>query len=314
MKKLLLVLLVSFAVFTHSEAQLLKKLKEKAEKAMEPKKPATSSDNNNSSNSNNNTSPASENNGNTNSKTPVKPPSFCDSIFILNDDETFLSDEAEVLFDNNELGYTFVVQNKKYEYFVIENGKRTGPFKESPVKSAKPAEEEDGSSSSNDADKVSMGDDKDPVALQYSKTINGKLFIVFNGKNYGPYDHVGKMIVSHDKKQFFALVTIGGANSMTTKMGMGYNFMVNEGTLKQKAGDGAMSMAMKFSVSKGFKQCMATVMDQTEQKVISVTSTNKKEEGGMEALYSGSGNISFVNDNGDIVSVPEMKWRHLKCL
>lgn len=302
MKKIIALLLLSIICYGNAEAQLLKKLKEKAEKAMEPKKTASGSDNNSNAN-NSKTSPAAENDGNANSKTPAKPPSYCDSIFILNNDETFLYDEAEVLFDNNQLGYTFVVQNKKYEYFVVENGKRTGPFKESPVKSVS-SDAEDGSSSSNDDTKVSMGDDKDPVALQYSKTINGKLFIVFNGKNYGPYDHVGKMIVSHDKKQFFALVTIGGANSMTTKMGMGYNFMVNEGTLKQKVGDGAMSMGVKFSVSKGFKHCMATVMDQTDQKVLSVTSANKKEEGGMDALYSGSGNISFVNDNGDIISVP----------
>lgn len=303
MKKLLLVLLVCVAAFTHSEAQILKKLKEKAEKAMEPKKPATSSDNNNSTNNNTN-APASENTGNANSKTPATPPPYCNAIFTLNEDESFLYDEAEVFLVNNKVGYTFVLQNKKYEYFVVDDGKRTGPFKESPVKSAKPADEEEGSSSSSDDDKVSMGDDKDPVAIQYSKTIGGKLFIVFNGKNYGPYDHVAKMILSRDKKHFFALVTIGGANAMTTKMGMGNNFMVNEGTLKQKVGDGTMSMPLKFSASKGFKHCMATVMDQSSQKVVSVTSANKKEEGGMEALYSGSGGISFVNDNGDIVSVP----------
>jgi hypothetical protein len=295
MKKIIAFLLLAGVCF-NTEAQLLKKLKEKAEKAIEQKKPATGTD------SNTPATPASENSNKTESKTPVKPPSYCDSIFVINADEIFLYDEGEVFVVNNQLSYTFVVQNNKYEYFVIEDGKRTGPFKESPVKSVKPSDEEEGSSSSKDDDKVSMGDDKDPVAIQYSKTINGKLFIVFNGKNYGPYDHVGKMIVSRDKKQFFALVTIGGANAMTAKMGMGNNFMVNEAILKQKAGNGAMSMAMKFSVSKGFKHCMAVVMDQTAQKVISITSANKTEEGSMESLYSD--NISFVNDNGDIVSVP----------
>lgn len=298
MKKSIALLILCCIGFSNTEAQLLKKLKEKAEKAMEQKKPVTATETNTPA------APATENSNKIESKTPVKPPSYCDSIFVINAEETFLYDESEVFAVNNQTSYAFVVQNNKYEYFVIENGIRTGPFKESPVKSVKVNEEEDGSTSSNDYDKVSMGDDKDPIAIQYSKTINGKLFIVFNGKNYGPYDHVGKMIVSRDKKQFFALVTIGGANAMTAKMGMGNNFMVNEGILKQKAGDGGMSMAMKFSVSKGFKHCMAVVMDQTAQKVISITSTNKTEEGSMEALYSGSGNISFVNDNGDIVSVP----------
>jgi hypothetical protein len=296
MKKIIAFLLLAGVCF-NTEAQLLKKLKEKAEKAMEQKKPAASTE------SNAPAAPAAESSNKTESKTPVKPPSYCDSIFVINADETFLYDEAEVIAQNNQMSYTFVVQNNKYEYFLIEDGKRSGPFKESPVKSIKPADDDEDASSKDD-DKVSMGDEKDPVAIQYSKTINGKLYIVFNGKNYGPYDHVGKMIVSRDKKQFFALVTIGGANAMTAKMGMGNNFMVNEGVLKQKAGDGGMAMAMKFSVSKGFKHCMAVVMDQTAQKVISITSANKTEEGSMEALYSGTGNISFVNDNGDIVSVP----------
>lgn len=296
MKKILAFLLLT-GVCYNTEAQLLKKLKEKAEKAMEQKKPATSTE------SNTPATPAAESSNKSESKTPVKPPSYCDSIFVINADETFLYDEAEVIAQNNQMSYTFVVQNNKYEYFLIEDGKRSGPFKESPVKSIKPADDDEEASSKDD-DKVSMGDEKDPVAIQYSKTINGKLYIVFNGKNYGPYDHVGKMIVSRDKKQFFALVTIGGANAMTAKMGMGNNYMVNEGVLKQKAGDGGMAMAMKFSVSKGFKHCMAVVMDQTSQKVISITSANKTEEGSMEALYSGSGNISFVNDNGDIISVP----------
>ena len=95
------------------------------------------------------------------------------------------------------------------------------------MKSMKPAEEnEDGSD--NKSDEVALGDNKDPVAIQYSKTIDGKLYLVFNGKNFGPYDFVSKMIVSHDKKHFFALVTIGSQNPMMAKMGMGNQFIVNE--------------------------------------------------------------------------------------
>ena len=42
-------------------------------------------------------------------------------------------------------------------------------------------------------EKIEIGSEKkDPVAKQYSKTIANKLYIVFNGKNFGPYDFVGK--------------------------------------------------------------------------------------------------------------------------
>ena len=86
---------------------------------------------------------------------------------------------------------------------------------------------------------------------------------------------------------------------------MGYSFMVNEAGLKQQVGAGSMSMPVKISASTGFKQCIATVMDQKTQKTITVTSTNKQEEGSLTDMSSGGGEKnSFVNDNGDIISIP----------
>ncbi len=300
MKKMIPFLLFAFIGYSAAEAQLLKKIKDKAAKALETKKPETSTTTG-TSETNAGTGTDNANTGNT--KTPQAPPTNGSVVFTMASDESLVYDESKILTRNNAVSYAFVIQNKKYEYFLIEDGKRTGPFKEGPLKSMKPAEEDEGSSGSN-TDEVSMGDKKDPVAIQYSKTIDGKLFLVFNGKNYGPYDFIPKMIVSGDKKHFFALVTIGSQSPMMAKMGMGNQFIVNDAGLKQKAGSGAMSMPTKFSVSEGFKHAMATIMDQQTQKIITISSTGKQEEGSMADMYSGGGNKSFVSDNGDIISIP----------
>jgi hypothetical protein len=301
MKKIVILVIAFGAMKLNVEAQLLKKLKEKTEKVLEPKN--TESNSNNSNTENRQSSPGKEENAN-NTKAPSAPPSNCNIVFTLENNEKFLYDETQIIVKNNTISHQFVTVNNRYEYFLIDNGKRSGPFKEAPLASSK-ADDENESASGNDDDNISMGNDnKDAAAIQYCKTINGKLFIVFNGKNFGPYDYVSKMILSPDKKQFFALVTIGGENAMTSKMGMGYCFMVNDAGLKQKAGNSGMSMPLKFSVSSGFKHCKTTLMDQKTQTILSITSTGKQEEGSMTDMYSGASNTSFVNDNGDIVTIP----------
>lgn len=306
MKKMIFLLLISFVTMQNTEAQLLKKLKDKAQKALEPKKPDP---------------PVVENNGNAGnegnasaSKIEKKwvPTSNCNLVFTLDAGEQFFYDETEVVAKNNAMSYSFIVQNKKYEYFLIEDGVRTGPFKEAPSRKVDKPETEEESTSSNDDDKISMGgDSKDPVAIQYSKTINGKLYLVFNGKNYGPYDYISKMKLSPDKKHFFALVTIGGANAMTAKMGMGNCFIVSDGTLKQKVGNDGNTIPVKFSISNGFKQCMATIMDQSAQKVLKVSSTGKSEESSMTDLYTDNGLGSVVSDFGDIITIPAQSPRQI---
>lgn len=292
----MMLLVLMFSVTSTSNAQLFKKLKEKTQKVLESKSESSATNSNQ-----NNASVSNENSGGE-KRSSQQPDTGCRVVFSLAEGENFLYDESKILTQNNQLHYSFVIQNKKYEYFLIDNGNRTGPFKEAPIKSMQ--ENEEGNSGSNN-DEISVGGDKqDPVALQYSKTIGGKLFLVFNGKNYGPYDHVAKMVLSADKKQFFAAVTIGAQNSMMAKMGMGFCFIVNEGSVKQKAGTGGMSIPMKFSVSDGFKHAMLTVMNQENQKIISVTSAGKEAEADMADMYSGNSSSTFVSDKGDIISVP----------
>lgn len=304
-KKYVALLVIMVSTGQAAPAQLLKKLKEKAEKAVEGKaksKTESSSDDNSSSSSSSSGSSASSK---SNTKEAATAPANGTVVFSLNTDEQLLYDETAVTASNAGVSYQFIVKNSKYEYFLIDNGNRTGPFKNPPLKSANVSSESD--TESND---VSMGDKKDETAIQYTKTISGKLHIVFNGKNYGPYDHVSKMVVSPDKKQFFASVTIGGTNNMTTKMGMGNAYIVSSSGIKQKVGSGN-AIPMKFYVSDGFKQAMLGVMEQSDQKMILATSAGKQMEISMADMYSNGESKTLVSDKGDIISIPSQSPRQI---
>jgi hypothetical protein len=306
--KYIAILCISVAISNSSPAQLLKKLKEKAEKSLEGKsKTRTES----SSDDNSSAAPASSSSGSSSAskssstKEPATAPANGKVVFSLNSDETILYDETAIIASTTGVNYQFIVKNSKYEYFLVSNGERTGPFKNPPLKSSNAGNE--GSSDEND---VSMGDKKDETAIQYAKTIGGKLHLVFNGKNYGPYDHVSKMVVSPDRKSFFASVTMGGQNAMTTKMGMGNTYIVGSNGAKQKAGSGS-TIPMKFYVSESFTQAMVVVMEQTSQKLFTVTTSGKQMEASMTDVYSGGENKTMVSDKGDIISIPSQSPRQI---
>jgi hypothetical protein len=306
MKKAIIIIL-AISCFLPTQAQLFKKLKEKAAKALEPKKstetqPAAT----NESQQANESEPTASN-----KKTKVKwqPTQDCNKLFTLGAGETFLYDETKVYADNGKIVTAFILTNNKYEYFLVKDGSRTGPFKEAPLKdmnivSDKRDEEEESGNKDNDEEKIDIGSNKkDPMAAQYSKTINNKLYIVFNGKNFGPYDFVAKMRVSPDKKKFWAAVVIGGTTEMMAKMGMGNSFLVNESGVKQKGGDGS-SFAAKMMVSQSFGAAALSILDNGAQKAITISSTGKKQEGSMMDLYGDNGTNMSVAENGDIISVP----------
>lgn len=299
--KCITIVCATLTLSNSSSAQLLKKLKEKAEKSLEGKKKNNSESNGNDQSA----ATASSSSGSSKAKEPATPPANGKIVFSLGADEQLLYDETAITAAGTGVSYQFIVKNSKYEYFLIDNGSRTGPFKNPPLKSANASTEESGNS--ND---VSMGDTKDPVAIQYTKTISGKLHIVFNGKNYGPYDHVSKMVVSPNKKQFFAVVTIGGANAMTAKMGMGNIYMVSSTGLKQKVGS-SNAIPVKFYVSESFTHAMVMVMDQNNQQILTATSAGKQTEGSMADMYSGGENKTMVSDKGDIITIPSQSPRQI---
>jgi hypothetical protein len=302
MKKILLFgLLLSF---WRAEGQLLKKLKEKATQAIEN----NGNTDNKPSKGDKKEGSTKENGSNTPEKEKWQPTAGCNKLFTLAAGEYLLYDETKVFTSNDQLNTAFVVANKKYEYFLIENGQRSGPFNEPPLKqmniqSAKKLEEDEAGNHEDESERITIGDSKrDPIAQQYSKTINNKLYIVFNGKNFGPYDYVSKMKLSPDKKRFWAVVTIGG-NAMMAKMGMGNAFLVNEAAVKQKAG-GENSVPIKLAVSQHFGAAVLSVMDNGGKKIMSVSSTGKKQEGDIAAIYSADGSMEMVSENGDLLSVP----------
>ena len=298
---------IAIALSNPTSAQLLKKLKEKAEKTLEGKSKTKAENSNEDKNVAGTTAPSTSNSPSkpASTKEPATAPTNGKVVFSLLTDEQILYDETAITGNNTGVSYQFIVKNSKYEYFLIDNGIRTGPFKNAPIKSAIASEEN--SSSDND---VSIGDKKDAVAIQYTKTIAGKLNIVFNGKEYGPYDNVAKMIVSPDQKKFFAIVTIGGTNAMTTKMGMGNSFIVSSTGVKQKLGTGT-TMPMKFYVSESFTHAMATVMNQENQQLTTVTTTGKQIEGSIADMYGSGDSKTIVSDKGDIISIPSQSPRQI---
>jgi hypothetical protein len=290
-------IIVACCCFNTVEAQLLKKLKDKAKQTFEPKKNSTTP------NSGNGDAEANTNTRSSGDKTPAaswQPTPDCEKIFTLEKGEQFMYDETRVTGYNGSVSYAFVIRNKKYEYFLIEEGKRTGPFDAPPITQLRSR----GSGGEGADETIEPGDDrKDPVALQYSKTINGKLFIVFNGKNYGPYDYVSKMKLSSDKKRFWAAVVIGGVNSTLAKMGMGNTFIVNEAGLKQKAGD-ENCMAVRMLVSDNFTSAALGLLNNATQKASVVSSAGKKQELEMMDLASGNRNGIRLAESGDVMMIP----------
>lgn len=292
MKKLCTILLLMGTVTAN--AQLLKKIKDKTQQIIEPKK----------GNEQQTQDGQSKNNSTVSNKTSVKwvPTPDCEKVFTLAKGETFLFDETRIITKNGKMSYAFVVTNRNYEYFLIEDGKRTGPFKEAPVNDLqiKPVTEESGK----DDETIELNPEKkDPVAIQYSKTINNKLYLVFNGKNYGPFDYVARMRVSPDKKKFWAAVIIGGSTDMMAKMGMGNNYLINEAGVKQKEGNNA-SFSVKLMISSNFSAAALTILDNSAQNAVIISSTGKKQEAAINEIYAGNASSTTVTDNGDIVSIP----------
>lgn len=308
--KCVAIICATVIVSNDASAQLLKKLKEKAEKAIDGKGKNSGSNSSAGSNDDSNTSSASSNasspgsSSKTTAKDPAGPPANGSVVFNLGVDEQFLYDETAITSNNNGVSYQFVVRSKA-GYFLIDNGNRTGPFKTAPIKSRNVPVESD--AESND---VSIGDKKDDIAIQYTKTIGGKLFIVFNGKNYGPYNYVSKMLVSPDQKKFFAVTTIGGANNMTTKMGMGNTHIVSNTGVNQKVGSSS-TIPLKFFVSESFTQAMVVVMDQNSQQLFTATTAGKQTESTMADMYSSGEGKLLVSDKGDIISIPSQSPRQI---
>ncbi len=279
-----------FASITLVNAQLFKKLKDKAANALdkkpEEKKPADA-DNNTNAGSN------ADNAANKTAKVPAAPPANGSLSFTLDDGERFMYDEAKIyVLKGTQLGWQFVTQKGK-EFYLIDNGNRTGPFSVPSIESA--------NSSSN------LNDDGDgeKVAKEYTKTVNGKLMLVFNGKSYGPFFMISEMQVSADKKHFFALVIEGAS---LTAMSDGSSLISDIGTSPLKLN----GIGTKLMVSHNFKHAIAAVMDTKGKGEVYMVTSEGKKTGPVDMMSAmGSNGETWLSDDGTVYSIPSQSPREL---
>ncbi len=230
-------------------------------------------------------------NGNTKEKKnePQTPPANGSLAFTLDEGERIMYDESSIKGSNNDLSWKFVTY-KEGKYFLIDNGKRTGPFDDSPIQSKKAESGESGGTSSLE------GDEK--TAKKYTKLANGKPTIVFNGKTYGPFLMVQSMVVSADKQHFFAVALEG--NSIAD-MGKGKGVLFSEKGKQELPG-----MAFKLKASPEFTVAVATVMDvkaasNGNANYLMVNSKGKKL--GTVDLMNSSGD-DWLDEEGNVYSIP----------
>jgi hypothetical protein len=68
---------------------------------------------------------------------------------------------------------------------------------------------------------------------------------------------------------------------------------------------------MKFYVSESFTHAMATVMNQENQQLTTVTTTGKQIEGSIADMYGSGDSKTIVSDKGDIISIPSQSPRQI---
>ena len=102
MKRILVLLLLVLTGGSQLQAQLLKKIKDKAAKALETKKPETGS-NNDASGANAGGTSGNGNAADNNTKTPAAPPSNGKVVFTLANDENILYDESKIFASNSNV-------------------------------------------------------------------------------------------------------------------------------------------------------------------------------------------------------------------
>ncbi len=314
MKKIIIISITIILTNYNANAQLLNKIKQKAQQAIEeiPTKPTPKEDENSKEESNEEDNSNNQIKSNSSIKAPVKPswtPGPNDEkVFTLEAGERLMYDENKIYASQGRINYSIILSTKDYKYVLIENGIRKGPYDKNPLKEAgikvTKNDESDYSEDddNNDDGKIELGQkNNDKKTLQYSKTINNKIHIVFNGKTFGPFDYICKIMPSQDNKKFWAVVTIGGESAMTAQMGMGNNFLINESGVKQKLGDQQI-LPYKMMSSLNGNAAMVMMMNATAQSAICISSSGKKQEGTIMMLNNDG--ILYVAENGDIISVP----------
>ena len=279
MKRIILSLVIMGCIAAPTaHAQLLKKLKDKANSVLEKKTDTDPKETEKPVSGNNNS------NNNSGSSTVKAPPnaSECTLAVTLDAGEVLMYDETKVyLTDGKTVGWKIVTQKDK-KFYLIDNGTRTGPFDEPPLNSISP-----NAKHSNDLE------GSDVTAKKYTKLENGKPTIQFNGKTYGPYFMIMEMVVSEDKKHFFATAIEG------TNIAAG-GVLVSENAKQKLPG-----MASKLKVSYNFKYAMCMAMDISNGgNAYFITNTGKKT-GPYDMMAAMQMADGWLDENGNIITIPQ---------
>ncbi|RYF85161.1 MAG: hypothetical protein EOO03_13710, partial [Chitinophagaceae bacterium] len=132
--KCIAIICATATLSSSASAQLLKKLKEKAEKAIDGSGKKSNSNSSNDADNGSSASSSASSSKSSSAKEPAGPPTNGKVVFSMEAEETLLYDETAVAASNNGVNYQFVVRSKA-GYFLIDNGTKTGPFKTAPIKS-----------------------------------------------------------------------------------------------------------------------------------------------------------------------------------
>jgi hypothetical protein len=136
-----------------------------------------------------------------NPKPGPEPPCACDNAKQIADLTQFKIDYREMAVSVKDDGKILVKDRIQNKYYIIDDGKSSGPFQENDprVKAFDNTEE----SNSEDLD----SDGWARLYPGYITKAGDKYMIKFNGKSYGPYAVINDFAVSMSKEKFAAVIT-----------------------------------------------------------------------------------------------------------
>ncbi len=246
MKKILLltVILVT-SLYFKSDAQLLKKIKDKAGQKFQGKDNSSSSSQN---------QPGGSENFSSSDYGHVK--------YKLEEGEKLLTGEECVFFNGSFEQFQFITM-KDGKYYFHNHDRISGPFDKPPMDSLKDCQEKQPNQSS-------QKNQNQQAALQKYQTVNTASTTPYGlkigGKSYGPYNGILNLYVSPDESKFYAIVLMIAANGND----MDYYLVSHKGIVKLPA------MAVSWLISSNGDIC-AIPMSEAQLKGNSEITINPNE-------------------------------------
>lgn len=184
---------------TDAEAQLLKKLKDKANEQINKATGINSTDNTSTSSASNQSSSSSSSGFSSDQLKNVE----STTIYQLAEGERIDYRESRIMVGSGNKISGLVIVDKTGSRYVVENGIKKGPFpaKSVPLDFLKRDNEAKDSQQAYDANEMIS------IYQNYVKSDDDKSYIQFNGKKFGPFSLLEAMKVNPQKTKFVALVS-----------------------------------------------------------------------------------------------------------